>query len=191
MLKERMLRRKNKRRQEILGIKPESPPTSRLLQVPNTVNQPCQPASEGRSRDRMEMAPFQNQRRSEESDAKFELGSSKINEFVKFHDMKSNGSEKQTKSHESDKGSKSREGQDGNVDDEAIVDIELIFCHHCQKSYAPATYKKFCQTLDENGVPKCVSMRNKKRKIYNSAKVRIIFESPTNTCCVSSVNLTQ
>jgi len=58
--------------------------------------------------------------------------------------------------------------------DDSVVDIQLIYCQHCEKSYAPATYKKFCQTLDENGVPKCIAMRNKKkRKVYNSAKVRM------------------
>jgi len=63
---------------------------------------------------------------------------------------------------------------DGSDDDNSVVEIELIYCQHCEKSYAPATYKKFCQTLDENGVPKCVAMRNKKkRKVYNSAKVRM------------------
>ena len=61
---------------------------------------------------------------------------------------------------------------DDEDEDTEVVKIELIYCQHCQKSYAPATYKKFCLTLDDNGVPKCVSMHNKKRRVYNSAKVR-------------------
>lgn len=57
------------------------------------------------------------------------------------------------------------------ADDQSVVDIDLIYCHHCERSYAPETFKKFCQKVDENGVPKCLSMRNKKRKVFNSAKV--------------------
>lgn len=53
---------------------------------------------------------------------------------------------------------------DGENDDDSIVDIELIYCQHCERSYAPATYKKFCLAVDENGVPKCVAMRNKREK---------------------------
>ncbi len=57
-------------------------------------------------------------------------------------------------------------------DTESVVDIELVYCPHCQRSSAPATHKRFCQAFDESGVPKCIAMRNKKRKVYNSAKVR-------------------
>ena len=56
--------------------------------------------------------------------------------------------------------------------DGSVVNIELIYCKHCDKSYAPATYKKFCQAVDGEGNPKCLSLRNNKRKIFNSAKVR-------------------
>ena len=70
---------------------------------------------------------------------------------------------------------------DGENDDDSIVDIELIYCQHCERSYAPATYKKFCLAVDENGVPKCVAMRNKKRKIYNSAKIRITNNENLNS----------
>lgn len=70
---------------------------------------------------------------------------------------------------------------DGGNDDDSIVDIELIHCHHCERSYAPATYKKFCLAVDENGVPKCVAMRNKKRKVYNSAKIRITNNENLNS----------
>ena len=70
---------------------------------------------------------------------------------------------------------------DGANDDDSIVDIELIYCHNCERSYAPATYKKFCLAVDENGVPKCVAMRNKKRKVYNSAKIRITNNENLNS----------
>lgn len=56
-------------------------------------------------------------------------------------------------------------------EDESVVDIDLIYCHHCERSYAPETYAKFCQKVDENGKPKCLSMGKKKRKVFNSAKV--------------------
>jgi hypothetical protein len=57
------------------------------------------------------------------------------------------------------------------ANDQSVVDIDLIYCHHCERSYAPETFRRFCQKVDENGVPKCLSMRNKKRKVFNSAKV--------------------
>ncbi len=65
-------------------------------------------------------------------------------------------------------------------EDASVVNIELIYCQHCKKSYAPATYKKFCQSLDENGVPKCMA-KNKKRRVYNSAKVRITSNTHLNS----------
>lgn len=58
-------------------------------------------------------------------------------------------------------------------DDRSVVSIELIYCQYCKKSYAPETSKRFCQTLDENGDPKCLRLGAKKRKAYNSAKVSI------------------
>lgn len=74
-------------------------------------------------------------------------------------------------------------------DDQSVVDIDLIYCHHCERSYAPETYKKFCQKVDENGVPKCLSMGKKKRKVYNSAKVSSFViqdfhstDHPCNSC---------
>ena len=72
-------------------------------------------------------------------------------------------------------------GNENKNDDNEVQDIELVYCEHCEKSYAPATYKKFCQTLDENGVPKCIAMRNKKRRVYNSAKIRITSNSHLNS----------
>ena len=77
-----------------------------------------------------------------------------------------------TRSTRSTRSTDNHENNDNSDDDDSVVDIQLIYCQHCEKSYAPATYKKFCQTLDENGTPKCIAMRNKKRKVYNSAKVR-------------------
>ena len=61
-------------------------------------------------------------------------------------------------------------------DDDSVVSIELIYCQHCKKSYAPERSKKFCQTLDEEGNPKCLALLNKKkRKVYNSAKVNTVL----------------
>lgn len=53
----------------------------------------------------------------------------------------------------------------------------------------PATYKKFCQTFDENGVPKCVSMHNKKRKVYNSAKVSRYMHRCIFVCTLKSIHV--
>ncbi len=58
-----------------------------------------------------------------------------------------------------------------NDDDSSVVSIELMYCKHCEKSFVPATYLKFCGALDEEGNPKCLSLKNKKRKVFNSAKV--------------------
>ena len=63
-------------------------------------------------------------------------------------------------------------GSEKESEDGSIVKIELIHCKHCDKKYAPATYKRFCQALDKEGNPKCLGLlRNKKRKTFNSAKV--------------------
>ncbi len=76
-----------------------------------------------------------------------------------------------------DKDANEEESHDGDANDEeshddSVVSIELIYCKHCNKSYAPATYEKFCNKLDENGNPKCLRLGNKKRKVFNSAKVK-------------------
>jgi hypothetical protein len=164
-----MERRKSKRRQKILGIKPESPLSTRFLEEPQkvNVNPLSKPASEERRRNHVTTRSFQNKCISAEDDATFERISSINDEYANHDDKTSNGAAKQTRLEPVERGLTKTIDQD-----EAVVDVELIFCHHCQKSYAPATYKKFCQAVDENGVPKCVSMRNKKRKVYNSAKVR-------------------
>ncbi len=81
------------------------------------------------------------------------------------------------------------ESGEGSQDEESVVSIVLIYCEHCKKSYAPETSKKFCQALDEDGKPKCLKLGgSKKRKVFNSAKVRrskiimsiIYFHLPTN-----------
>lgn len=65
------------------------------------------------------------------------------------------------------------ESGEGSQDEESVVSIVLIYCEHCKKSYAPETSKKFCQALDEDGNPKCLKLGgSKKRKVFNSAKVR-------------------
>ena len=72
-----------------------------------------------------------------------------------------------------------KDAYDEELNDDAVVNIELIYCQHCKKSYAPATYQKFCQALNEDGVPKCIA-KNKKRRVYNSARVRITSNSHLN-----------
>ena len=64
--------------------------------------------------------------------------------------------------------------KDENVEDlskEEVVNIELIYCKHCKRSYVPSTSKKLCQSFDENGIPKCLSLGTRKRQVFNSAKV--------------------
>jgi hypothetical protein len=72
-----------------------------------------------------------------------------------------------------------KDAYDVELNDDAVVNIELIYCQHCKKSYAPATYQKFCQALNEDGVPKCIA-KNKKRRVYNSARVRITSNAHLN-----------
>ena len=50
---------------------------------------------------------------------------------------------------------------------------ELIDCADCGKSFAPPTYQKLCKQFNKDGELKCVAMYCKKRKVFNSAKVRI------------------
>ena len=57
-------------------------------------------------------------------------------------------------------------------DDEAsVVQIQLMKCEHCKRSFAPKVYAKH---FDSNGQPKCAGVTDKKRGVFNSAKVRII-----------------
>mmetsp|Transcript_61069 Transcript_61069/g.73438 ORF Transcript_61069/g.73438 Transcript_61069/m.73438 type:complete len:501 (-) Transcript_61069:613-2115(-) len=58
-------------------------------------------------------------------------------------------------------------------DDDSYVSIETIYCKHCDKSFAPPTFEKLCNTLNADGEPKCIKMYNSKRKVYCAAKVRI------------------
>jgi hypothetical protein len=53
--------------------------------------------------------------------------------------------------------------------EEPIVDIELIQCDGCKRSFAPKVYKKH---FDQDGQPKCAGRVSKKRPVYSSAKVR-------------------
>jgi hypothetical protein len=61
-------------------------------------------------------------------------------------------------------------GNKGDKDQEEIVDIDLIYCDHCKRSYTPARSKKLCQSFGTDGVPKCLSL-TRKRKKFNSSKV--------------------
>lgn len=57
----------------------------------------------------------------------------------------------------------------GDPDDEAsIVDITLITCDCCKRSFAPRIYEKH---FDNDGTPKCAMASNKKRAVFDSAKV--------------------
>jgi hypothetical protein len=54
-----------------------------------------------------------------------------------------------------------------NDDEDSIVQIELIQCDSCKRSFAPKVYEKH---FDQDGQPKCATM-TKKRAVFNSAKV--------------------
>ena len=56
-----------------------------------------------------------------------------------------------------------------------MVDIELIKCDSCGRSFAPKVYEKH---FDSSGQPKCAY--DKKRAVYNSAKARIANNSNFN-----------
>eukprot|EP00804_Cyclotella_cryptica_P023728 CCRYP_017270-RA/>CCRYP_017270-RA protein AED:0.16 eAED:0.14 QI:0/0.6/0.16/1/0.6/0.33/6/0/480 len=58
-------------------------------------------------------------------------------------------------------------------DEEPIVEIELIQCHCCKRSFAPMVYEKH---FDQDGQPKCEGQLSKKRPVYNSAKSQKISQ---------------
>ena len=58
-------------------------------------------------------------------------------------------------------------------DEESVVEIELIKCECCKRSFAPKVYEKH---FDGDGQPKCLSQMSKKRAVFNSAKVRNIIQ---------------
>ena len=59
---------------------------------------------------------------------------------------------------------------DGDPDDEAsVVDITLIQCDCCKRSFAPKIYEKH---FDRDGTPKCAIASEKKRGVFDAAKVQ-------------------
>ena len=65
-------------------------------------------------------------------------------------------------------------------DEESVVEIELIKCECCKRSFAPKVYEKH---VDDDGQPKCLTQMSKKRAVFNSAKVRY------NTDVMSHINI--
>ena len=61
------------------------------------------------------------------------------------------------------------------VSEKSVVDIELIQCDCCGRSFAPKVYEKH---FDSSGQPKCTN--DKKRPVFNSAKARIANNSNLN-----------
>ena len=61
------------------------------------------------------------------------------------------------------------------ISEKSVVDIELIKCHCCGRSFAPKIYKKH---FDSDGQPKCE--RDNQRPVFNSAKARIANNSNFN-----------
>jgi len=62
-------------------------------------------------------------------------------------------------------------------DEASVVEIKLIECDYCKRSFAPKVYEKH---FDSDGQPKCVSNMDKKRAVFNSAKARIANNSNLN-----------
>jgi hypothetical protein len=62
-----------------------------------------------------------------------------------------------------------------NVSEKSVVNIELMKCDCCGRSFAPKVYEKH---FDSNGQPKCAN--DKKRPVFNSAKARIANNSNLN-----------
>ena len=62
-----------------------------------------------------------------------------------------------------------------NVSEKSVVNIELMKCDCCGRSFAPNVYEKH---FDSNGQPKCAN--DKKRPVFNSAKARIANSSNLN-----------
>jgi hypothetical protein len=75
-------------------------------------------------------------------------------------------------------------------DDDLVVEIELIECDCCKRSFAPKVYEKH---FDPDGQPKCASQ--KKRAVFNSAQVsdgvlmRIAKEHMSLTASVNLIAL--
>ena len=61
------------------------------------------------------------------------------------------------------------------LSEKSVVDIELIKCDCCGRSFAPKIYEKH---FDSTGQPKCAN--DKKRPVFNSAKARIANNSNLN-----------
>jgi len=59
--------------------------------------------------------------------------------------------------------------------EKSVVNIELIKCGCCGRSFAPKVYEKH---FDSSGQPKCAN--DKKRPVFNSAKARIANNSNLN-----------
>lgn len=76
------------------------------------------------------------------------------------HNRESSMDKSQISSDQSDR------GNDG-ADDEFLA-IELIKCDCCKRSFAPKVYAKH---FDSDGQPKCASILDKKRPVFNAAKV--------------------
>lgn len=98
--------------------------------------------------------------------------------WTAFHNTNSKGLP--VEKHDSLDASEDEDGDGDESQDESVVSIELIYCEHCKKSYAPETYRRFCQAVDEDGNPKCLRLGLKKRKMFNSAKVRLLISIQHN-----------
>mmetsp|Transcript_4121 Transcript_4121/g.9252 ORF Transcript_4121/g.9252 Transcript_4121/m.9252 type:complete len:275 (+) Transcript_4121:125-949(+) len=63
-----------------------------------------------------------------------------------------------------------RSERDEYVNGDEVVEIKLIKCDCCKRSFAPKVYEKH---FDSDGQPKCATTLDKKRPVFNAAKARI------------------
>jgi hypothetical protein len=73
--------------------------------------------------------------------------------------------------------SNTESGSDSIVSEKSVVDIELIQCDTCGRSFAPKIYEKH---FDADGNPKC-SKQTRRRPKFDSAKNRIANNSNLNS----------
>jgi len=70
--------------------------------------------------------------------------------------------------------SQTKRGEEDIDDQASVVDIKLLKCDYCKRSFAPKVYEKH---FDCDGQPKCVGILDKKRQMFDSAKARITNNS--------------
>lgn len=70
---------------------------------------------------------------------------------------------------------------DSMYSEQSLLELDAIPCKDCKRSFVPKAYVRH---FDMDGKPKCESVFNKKRPVFDSAKVRLInIMSITRAMC--------